>query len=145
LKRLWPSSASPSSFSDGPARTEYTCPIFDGPDAAIDDTVAASPARRPGKTVAVNLRTDRYDMRIDRQSRWGNPFIIGRHGTRDEVIARHRRWLWQRIRAGAVSLEDLAALYGLRLGCHCAPLPCHGDTLAAAADWAHRRIAEDPK
>lgn len=91
--------------------------------------------------VAVNLKSEPYDVRIDRKSRWGNPFVIGRHGSRDEVIARHRAWLWDQIRSGRLSLEDLAALHGKRLGCHCAPLPCHGDTLTAAARWANGQLA----
>jgi len=93
-------------------------------------------------TRVVNLKTDCSDVRIDRKSRWGNPFLIGKHGSRNDVIARHRVWLWDQIGSGLVSLDDLAALNGMRLGCHCAPLPCHGDTLAAAADWAWRRIAD---
>jgi len=44
-------------------------------------------------TVVVNMKTDPYDVRIDRKSRWGNPFIIGKDGTREEVIERHRVWL----------------------------------------------------
>ena len=80
-------------------------------------------------------------VRIDRRTRWGNRFVIGRHGTRDEVIALYRAELWRRIRAGEVSLEELAALHGKRLACHCHPLPCHGDVLARAASWAAAQLA----
>ena len=75
-------------------------------------------------------------VRIDRRSRWGNPFIIGRHGTRDEVIARYRADLWRRIRAGEIALEDLAALDRKTLACWCAPQPCHGHVLERAAACA---------
>ncbi len=75
-------------------------------------------------------------VRIDRRTEWGNEFVIGRDGTRDEVIALYRAELWRRIRAGEVSLDELAALHGKRLACHCAPLPCHGEVLARAAAWA---------
>ena len=75
-------------------------------------------------------------VRIDRRTKWGNRFVIGRHGTRDEVIALYRADLWRRIREGEVSLEELAALDGKRLACHCAPKPCHGEVLARAAAWA---------
>ena len=27
---------------------------------------------------------------IDRRTRWGNPFVVGRDGTREQVIARYR-------------------------------------------------------
>jgi hypothetical protein len=86
--------------------------------------------------VAVNIRYDEYDVRIDRKSKWGNPFVLGRDGDRSEVIAKHKAQLWNRIKSGEVTLEDLAALHGKRLGCWCAPCDCHGDTLTAAAAWA---------
>jgi len=34
---------------------------------------------------------------IGRPSPLGNPFKIGRDGTRDEVVARYREWLWRQI------------------------------------------------
>jgi Domain of unknown function (DUF4326) len=30
---------------------------------------------------------------VGRPSKWGNPFAIGRDGTRDEVIAKYRAWI----------------------------------------------------
>ena len=75
-------------------------------------------------------------VRIDRRTRFGNPYRIGRHGTREQVIERYRAELWRRIRTGEVSLEELAALHGKTLACHCAPLPCHGEVLARATAWA---------
>src|SRR5690554_3305781 len=30
---------------------------------------------------------------IGRPSKWGNPFVIGKDGDRDEVIAKYRQWL----------------------------------------------------
>jgi len=78
---------------------------------------------------------------IDRRTRWGNPFKLGADGSRDEVIARYRADLWRRIRASEVSLEELAELDGCWLACWCEPLPCHGDVLARAAEWASRTLA----
>ncbi len=80
-------------------------------------------------------------VRIDRRTRWGNPFLIGRHGSREEVIERYRVWLWDKVKGGEIPLAELAALNGKTLACHCHPLPCHGDVLAKAAAWAHARIA----
>ena len=80
-------------------------------------------------------------VRIDRRTRWGNPWIVGRHGTRAEVIARYRVDLWRRIRADEIALEDLAALESKILCCWCRPaLPCHGDVLARAATWSASRL-----
>lgn len=92
------------------------------------------------ETVAVNIRHDEYDVRIDRRTRWGNPFPMKSEKDRSKVIAQYRDWLWKQIKTAQISLEDLADLQGKRLACHCAPAACHGDVLAAAADWAHAQL-----
>ncbi len=97
-------------------------------------------------TAVINIRDDRSVLgepdvvRIDRATRWGNPFVIGRDGSRAEVIEKYRERLSSEIRAGRVPLDDLAALDGRRLACWCAPEPCHGDVLAAVARWAAARL-----
>jgi len=80
---------------------------------------------------------------IMRPSRWGNPFVLGRDGDRMAVLAKHRAWLWTEIQAGRIALADLAALDGAALVCCCAPKPCHGDTLLAAAAWATKQPPSD--
>ena len=75
-------------------------------------------------------------IRIDRRTRWGNPFVIGPDGSREEVIEKYRADLWNQIHAGKIDLNDLASLHSRVLSCHCAPMPCHGDVLAEAAAWA---------
>lgn len=77
-----------------------------------------------------------FDVYIGRPSRWGNPFEIGKDGTREEVIERFRTQLWADIQSGRVALKDLAELHGKTLACWCAPAACHGDVLADAAAWA---------
>lgn len=61
---------------------------------------------------------------IGRGSPWGNPFVIGKDGTREEVIAKFRVWAEQ-----AIGKEWLAPLIGKDLVCFCAPQACHGDVL----------------
>ena len=78
------------------------------------------------KTTVVNLRHAPYDVRIDRRTPWGNPFVIGRDGDRAAVIAKYRAWILTQPQL----LARLIELRGKRLGCWCAPLPCHGDVLA---------------
>jgi hypothetical protein len=34
---------------------------------------------------------------VGRPSALGNPFVVGRDGSREEVIAKYRRWLWARL------------------------------------------------
>ena len=79
---------------------------------------------------------------IDRRTKWGNPFRIGKGQDREQAIARYRADLWRRIRAGEIALEELAALDGCWLACWCEPLPCHGDVLARAAAWASQQLAD---
>ena len=89
---------------------------------------------------AVNLRRQPYDIYIGRPGPWGNPFKIGPGADRRQVIAKYRDQLIRRIKAGSVTLEQLAGLHGKKLGCYCKPQPCHGDVLDLAAEIAHRLL-----
>ncbi len=75
----------------------------------------------------VDLRTDRFDVYIGRGSKWGNPFIIGRDGSRNDVIRKYKDWISRQ----ADLLECLDELRGKVLGCYCYPRACHGDILVA--------------
>lgn len=89
-------------------------------------------------TVVVNVRHDKYDIYIGRdnaayglqRSQWANNYRIGRDGDRDEVIEKYECDIRQRTSvARGCWLPQLLALEGYRLGCWCAPKPCHGDVL----------------
>lgn len=81
-------------------------------------------------TTVVNLTTGaKYDVYIGRPSQFGNPFKIGRDGTRDEVIAKFERYAAERVMTDAKFASAVKSLYGQRLGCYCFPLKCHGDIL----------------
>ncbi len=84
-------------------------------------------------------------VRIDRTTKWGNPYHLGVDGVRDSVIEKYRRWLWGKIQGQEIDLHELADLQGMELGCHCHPLPCHGDVLARAIDWAAGYLDKMPK
>lgn len=73
---------------------------------------------------------------IGRGSKWGNPFIMGKDGNRDDVCNKYTAFLHTQLDNGSVTIEELASLKGKQLVCFCAPLRCHGDTLIEAADWA---------
>lgn len=79
----------------------------------------------------VHCERSHFDVLIDRTSKWGNPFFIGRDGTRAEVIEKYRQWiLTQPHLMGA-----LHELRGKTLGCWCRPnKACHGDVLDALAN-----------
>lgn len=75
----------------------------------------------------VHCRRDTYDVYIGRPSKWGNPYIIGPDGNRSRVIERYRAWVQNQ----PDLMAALPELDGKRLGCFCAPFPCHGDVLVA--------------
>ena len=81
---------------------------------------------------------------IDRRTKWGNPFRICPGQNAEQAVARYRVHLWERIRAGEVTLEDLAELESCWLACWCSGdgHPCHGEVLERAAAWASRVLAE---
>ena len=78
-------------------------------------------------------------INIMRPNRHSNRFVIGKDGDRDEVIGKYRSDLWDRIQSGEITIDELAELDGANLLCCCHPLPCHGDTLLAAASWAAKQ------
>lgn len=78
---------------------------------------------------------------IGRGSVWGNPFVIGKHGDRDEVCDKYRKYLWGEVCSGRIELQTLAELNGKDLVCFCAPARCHGETLERAAKWAYSKIS----
>jgi hypothetical protein len=77
---------------------------------------------------------------IGRGSMWGNPYVIGKDGDRDDVCEQHTAALHLQLERGHVTVEQLASLHGKDLVCFCAPLRCHGDTLVEAAAWAHDQL-----
>jgi len=81
---------------------------------------------------------------IMRGSRFGNPFVIGVHGDRGEVIAKFKRHLWRRMRNDPQLRTDLLALHGATVCCCCAPAPCHGDVLLEAAAWVASQAGVTP-
>ena len=93
----------------------------------------------PGDT-SPQVLLKRGIVRVDRATPWGNRYVVGRHGTRNQVIDLYRQNLWRRIRAGEVPLDDLAALAGMPLACWCHPKPCHAAVLARAARWAAAQL-----
>jgi Domain of unknown function (DUF4326) len=84
-----------------------------------------------GKTRVVHCKKEPFDVYIGRPSKWGNPFKIGKDGSREEVIQKYRDWvLTNPVLITRVSTE----LKGKKLGCWCKPNTCHGDVLAELAD-----------
>lgn len=85
------------------------------------------------KPKVVHLKKEPYDVLIDRRTIWGNPFVIGKDGTREQVIAKHKAWILAPENAHVVEYAK-KTLKGKTLGCWCAPKACHGDTLLEIAN-----------
>jgi hypothetical protein len=89
-----------------------------------------------------NKRTYRgAGVYIGRPSLLGNPFKIGVHGERSEVIGLYRRWLWDRVNekgevyAELKRLAMLAKQGDLTLICWCVPKSCHGQVVRSAVAY----------
>ena len=63
---------------------------------------------------------------IGRGSVWGNPFIIGKDGDRQEVIEKYKVYAKRML---SHNPHWLYKLKGKDLKCFCAPQACHGDVL----------------
>lgn len=106
-----------------------------------EDELARAELLAAGETVCVSMRHGVHTqliswaqrrglfVRIDRTSKWGNPFVLGPDGDRDTVI---RRYGEEHLPHQLALLSALGELRGKALGCWCAPARCHGDVLAEA-------------
>lgn len=83
-------------------------------------------------TRVVNLYKEPHTVYIGRGSKWGNPFVIGKNGDREAVIALYRKYLWQKIKS---TRDDFQNIQGQTLGCFCKPQACHGDVIVQAMNW----------
>jgi len=96
-----------------------------------------------GLTVVANASSDknliawaereRLAVRIDRSTRYGNPFVLDEDGDRDEVCDAYERHYLPHKPSITDKIES-GELSGKVLVCHCSPRRCHGDCLAAEAN-----------
>ncbi len=68
---------------------------------------------------------------VGRPGSFGNPYVIGLDGNREEVLEKYMAYL-----IGNPQLMELAKieLKGKDLVCWCAPRPCHADILMKVAN-----------
>ena len=78
----------------------------------------------------VHCKKSAFDVYIGRPSKWGNPFEIGKDGTRSQVIQKYEDW----IQTQPELMDALPELKGKILGCWCTPKPCHGEILKKLVD-----------
>lgn len=79
----------------------------------------------------VHCKKEPFDIYIGRPSVWGNPFVIGRDGSRAEVLEKYRSWISKQSELQERAKRELR---DKTLGCWCSPKTCHGDILAEIAN-----------
>lgn len=77
------------------------------------------------EAAVVHCKKEPFDIYIGRGSVWGNPFYIGKDGTREEVISKYEAYIMSHLEL----IKRLPELKGKILGCWCKPKACHGDIL----------------
>ena len=90
----------------------------------------------PGSAVpgrVVHCKRDGYDFYIGRPGKYGNPYTMKTEDDRERVIKLFEEYARARISRDRAWAVDVWKLYGKRLGCYCAPKPCHGDVLLKLA------------
>ena len=74
---------------------------------------------------------------IGRPTLLGNPFIIGKDGSREEVIAKYKIWLTEQYASNPAMKKTIDKIVVMNTCqdvtfiCWCAPEACHGDELKA--------------
>ena len=95
-------------------------------------------------TKIVNLKTDKFDIKITRnysgkipdypEFGWaGNPFKVEDHG-REKCIELYKEYFYKRIMEDENFKNGILSLKGKTLACFCKPLPCHGDVIKEYLD-----------
>jgi hypothetical protein len=86
-------------------------------------------------------------VNVDRETKWSNPFIVGKHGTRAECANLFELLLGGLICASKDNIleqeaylemakRDIWQLRGKNLACRCPEnVSCHADTLLVAANF----------
>ena len=88
-------------------------------------------------TSVVDIKSKRpYDVYIGRGGPYGNQFVIGPDGTKEEVVEKFRVWFWSQPEEYRVKV--VAELKDKVLGCFCYPLKCHGDVYIDAIENSKR-------
>lgn len=107
----------------------------------LTDEIQRKKSVMQGETVVANFQRDKHLIEwaskngklvaVDRSSKWGNPFVMGPDGNRDDVCDKFERHYAPHKLSFA---KDIDLLKGKVLACHCYPERCHGNHLADMAN-----------
>lgn len=91
----------------------------------------------------LNKKTDKIPegaVFVGRPSPFGNPFVIGRDGTREEVIRKYRAHFEDMLKDAEFREKLKGIMDAPALVCFCAPLPCHAEVIREAVLGLKRRM-----
>ena len=80
-------------------------------------------------TKVVHCKKEKYEVYIGRPSIFGNPYSIGKDGTREEVIKKYTIYFYNKIQLDEEFHNAVNELKDKILGCWCKPEDCHGDII----------------
>lgn len=88
-------------------------------------------------TTVVNVKTAKRGTYIfcARPTIYGNPFRIGRDGTRLDVIVKYIDYFFDRLERDVVFKEKVLGLKNKTIGCYCHPDLCHLHVIAYYLDY----------
>lgn len=84
-----------------------------------------------------NRHHESFDQYVGRGTPYGNPFIEGKDGTREEVVKKFEEML---LNNPELLQKVRSELRGKTLGCSCKPQLCHAHVLA----WYANGLDGDP-
>jgi hypothetical protein len=124
---------------------EQSSRAVEGP---LDATVVPPAPKRVQLSRAKGWRMPPNTVKVDRTTKWGNPFIVGVHGTAAECVD-----LFTKLMAGYVCMSTnnfgeqmaypgtAAELAGRDLACWCRlDKPCHADVLLRLANRKRHNV-----
>jgi hypothetical protein len=86
-------------------------------------------------TKVINIKSkELYDVYIGRAGQgqdgyFGNPYILGKDGSREEIMEKYRKYFFQRMCEDTHFRIKIENLENKILGCFCKPEACHGDII----------------
>jgi hypothetical protein len=103
-------------------------------------------SRRKGFSLqALSLATNGLPaVNVARPSKWGNPFKVGAHGSREVCVAAFRHAIFRQAHLLEFGADEVISLRGKNLACFCAlGSVCHADVLLEIANKPICEAVED--
>ena len=80
-------------------------------------------------TKIINIKSgEKYDIYCGRPSIYGNQFVIGKDGDRNEVCDKFEAYFQERVKNDLEYRNEIYKLRNKTLGCFCVPNRCHCET-----------------